>query len=518
MRSLAYLTYLKAKNRLLEIIRKPSQLILIIVFLLFIGVSAFGTGESSSAEYRNIKELYAIILALYSFVFVMVSKNGFHNGASMFSMSDVNLIFTAPLKSNAVLSFGLVQQLTRSIMLGIFILYQSSTIRELYDVSFLGLVFIFIGYAVTVFLSQMLAMLIYSFTCSDDSRKRKTKTIYYFIIGSFIVSVFLIAYLENGISLISIAEALNKKIFLLFPISGVVCLGVSTAIGGQYIYTAISIALVCLLVALYYLLVSKLNTDFYEDVLSAAEASFSAITARKEGKVAENAPRNIKVGKTGLEKGFGANAVSYKHKVENRRSRNFLLNTMSFVPIAFSAVLSFVIPEAPVAVFIFNAYLLSFSVGASRWAKELNYPYIYLIPEPPAKKLFYMIKGDLPSLALESILCFIPVYFLCGISIKQAISMMAARFSFGVLVIGINLVLQRLFGSSDKGVLVYLVYVILIFTFTVPSAVVAVLIGMALPLNTEMAYLAFTVVNIVLSVVVLICTRNILQYAEYNNK
>ncbi|MGN1214496.1 MAG: putative ABC exporter domain-containing protein, partial [Bacteroidaceae bacterium] len=74
-----------------------------------------------------------------------------------------------------------------------------------------------------------------------------------------------------------------------------------------------------------------INADYYEDVLKATEVSFSAITARKEGKVAENAPRKVKVGKIGLPGGEGASAIAAKHKIENRRSRVFLLDMTSVI-------------------------------------------------------------------------------------------------------------------------------------------------------------------------------------------
>ena len=115
MSSLVFLLSRKLKNRLREMLRRPSELIVLVVFVGLIGVTIF-TGNRSlpSAGMRSVEEFYAIVLALYVFEFVLIAKNGFLNGASMFSMADVNLLFTSPKKPQTLLTFGLFSQLGRA--------------------------------------------------------------------------------------------------------------------------------------------------------------------------------------------------------------------------------------------------------------------------------------------------------------------------------------------------------------------------------------------------------------------
>ena len=110
--------------------------------------------------------------------------------------------------------------------------------------------------------------------------------------------------------------------------------------------------------------------------MQSTENSFSAIAARKEGKAAENAPKNIKTGKTGINKSFGASAIYEKHKIENRRSKKLILSTASVVTVIFSIITAFVFSDEPIAVFGMNIYIMTMTVAAGRWAKELSYPYI----------------------------------------------------------------------------------------------------------------------------------------------
>ena len=96
--------------------------------------------------------------------------------------------------------------------------------------------------------------------------------------------------------------------------------------------------------------------------------------------------------------------------------------------------------------------------------------------------------------------------------------MIVARTSFGFLFIAINLILQRFFGSSDKKLFVITVYFLLIALFSMTAIAEGVIMGMYLPFNMEFAYIAVALVNVPVSAIILFCCRNILEYADYNNK
>lgn len=512
MKSLIYLSVKKAKNSIAEFLHKPSQLILALIFVCLMVFTAFTAETDSQNHYtRDISELNAIIMALYSLMFVMISKNGFYNGASMFTMQDVNLIFTSPLKQNTVLSFGLVQQLGRSLMLGVFILFQSGTVCASYGVSFTALIYILIGYGITVFLSQITAMVIYSLTSCDDKKRKAVKAFYTAIIFFFVAYVLYLTNEKGGLSISNLIYALLSSAAKFFPVSGIIAYAVSGAINGN-IFPVVSGLIYCIVFwVLYRVAVSLINSDYYEDVLKSTENAFSAIAARKEGKAAENAPRNVKTGKTGITKGMGASVIAQKHKIENRRSRNFILSNMSLILVAVSVVTCFLFKDEPVAVFAMSVYMMTMSVASGRWAKELAYPYIYLIPEPSYKKLFYMIKSEIPSTVSESILCCLPIYFICSVSIPDTFGMITGRISFGFLLISINLLLQKIFGASDKKKLIVIFYFLLILIFSLPGIFTAVIIGMSMPFYLGLAFLAMSVVNTAVALITGFFCRKLLE-------
>ena len=512
MKALLYLTLKKAKNSIVEFVKSPGKLI---VTLLFMGLMVFSAINSKSYEgspyVRDINELYAIVFALYSVIFVLISKNGFYNGASMFTMQDVNLIFTSPLKQNTVLSYGLIQQLGRSLMLGFFILYQSGTVCTTYGVGFEALVYILIGYGVTVFLSQMTAMVIYSYTSSDDKKSKTVRSIYTAIIAAFVCYGLYLCFAMGGITIPNLVAVAGNTVARFFPVSGMVAFAVEGAICGSVQQIIFGLIYCALFWALYRLAVRFINSDYYEDVLKSTENSFSAISARKEGKASESAPKNIKTGKTGLTKGTGASVIYEKHKIENRRSKKLIISYASLVMVLFNLVFCFLFHDEPIAVFAVSIYLMIMTVASGRWAKELSYPYIYLIPESSFKKLIFMIKSDIPSIILESILCCVPMYFICYLSVADTIGMILARISFGLMLIAINMFLKKIFGFSDKARLMVLLYFLFVMLFSLPGVFVAVVIAYTIPFYMILAFSAMAVVNLVVTLIIGFFSRKLLE-------
>ena len=112
MNALSYLVFTRLKNSLKSLIHKPVRLIYAIVFLVLIGFTIFAgnTEEVDATQYRDIRELIAGAMALYTLMFLMLVRNGFANGGTIFAMPDVNMVFPAPFPQRKVLFYGLIKQ------------------------------------------------------------------------------------------------------------------------------------------------------------------------------------------------------------------------------------------------------------------------------------------------------------------------------------------------------------------------------------------------------------------------
>jgi hypothetical protein len=523
--ALIYLLITKFKNKLKALVKSPGKIIFTIIIIALLVITIVGgksAASDSTRKLRDINELYSIIFALFSIMFVLQAASGFNNGASMFSMADVNLIFTGPYKSIKVLFYGLVQQLSTSLLLGFFILFQYTTLCINYGVGFEALLAIFAGYDLTILLGQITAMVIYSFTSSDDRKKTVVKAIFYGILACF--GLYAVICLFSGeIAFSALVTILTGPVFDCLPVAGWMSGAVKGLLSGNILSIVFGLGAGVVYVGLLLLFIIFYKTDYYEDVLKSTEVSFSAITSAKEGRMGEAAPANVKVGKIGIGNGYGAEAIYYKHLVENRRSRILMFDKTTIIFAITTFIFSFFMKEIGiVAVFAFSVYMQIFSVSLGRFVKELTRPYIYLIPEPPVKKMIYAIMEALPKFVLNAALIFIPVSFIIEMSPSDTIFAILAHISFSILFTSGNIVVERLWsGGSSKG-LALLFYFSITILLTLPGialSILAAIFGSGIPVlsaisQNSLIMLSLIVCNIPVALLAFFLCRNMLQYAE----
>lgn len=525
--ALTYLLLTKLKNKIKALVKSPIKIIftIIIIALMVITVVGGKVDPNTTRKLRDINELYCIVFGLFTIMFVLQAASGFNNGASMFSMADVNLIFTGPYKSYKVLFYGLIQQLGTSLLLGLFILFQSTTLRSGYGAGFNALLLIFLGYVLTILLGQLTAMVIYSYTSSNDAKKRSVKVVFYGILicfGAYAV----ISLLKGEIVFSAVVPILSSPVFDFLPVAGWMSGFVKGALSGNIAQVVLCLGGAAIYVVLLLLFMIFYKTDYYEDVLKSTEVSFSAITSAKEGRMGEAAPANVKVGKIGIGNGYGAEAIYYKHLVENRRSRLLIFDRMTVIFSVMTIIFSVFMKEIGIiAVFAFSVYMQIFSVSLGRFVKELTRPYIYLIPESPVKKMIYAIMEALPKFVLNATLIFIPVSFIIDLSPSDTIFAILAHISFSILFTSGNIVVERLWsGGSSKG-LALLFYFVVIIVLVLPGLALSILMaifGSGIPIlsavsQNSLTMLSLIVCNIPVALLAFFLCRNMLQYAELNS-
>lgn len=516
MSSLSYLYLTKQKNRIKEYFHSPSKLIFPLAVILILIISLFVAPSSrNNGNFRSIDEFLSIVFLVYTLLFVDISKNGFSNGASFFSMADINLVFVSPLKSARVLFYGILGQLGRSLYMGVVILLQYTLSREYYGITPGTMAVVALGYGITAFLSQIASMLIYVLTSSSDKRVRIGKIIYCSVLAFFAIYVIIKSDLMFTFSLSGILEAVGDNVLHFMPVSGIVSFLVESIVKHNTAKVLFGVVVTVLYVVIFSLFVSKNKGDFYEDVLSSAESSFSAITATKENPASAGLSRSIKKGRIGIYKGEGASAISEKHKIENRRGKLLFLGRSSFVSIGMTVAYSFAAQGNSLMAFVLSLYSLLIGVSAGRWMKEITMPYIYLIPEKPFKKLLHTVKEQIPSIIFESAVLFVILYFILPVDIVDTVAMAISRVSFGILFIGTNLVFLKVTGKRPTTVVTVMMYSLLSFVFCIPGALCGFYLSFFFPFHSFLGYLFTVPVNIIMFMLLLYFSRNIIECSEY---
>ena len=119
-------------------------------------------------------------------------------------------------------------------------------------------------------------------------------------------------------------------------------------------------------------------------------------------------------------------------------------------------------------------------------------------------------------MAVEAVLCMVGVGLILGLTIGETVALVLVRFSFGLLFMAGNLMIERLFGGLASKVLVMLFYYLAMIVLAVPGTVACVLGSVAW---TQIAgYFLLAAVNAALALLVAFLCRNVLRYAELNQR
>ena len=519
MKALPYLYLTTLKNRIRSFFHKPAYWIVTLVMAGLLGFVIFAGGQKVNTAIRPIQELYAILSALFIVLFAYTAYRGVNRGTTLFSLADIHLLFPAPLKPQRILLYGLVKQMGTSLTVGLFLLFQYSWIHQQYGVPLSFLLLTLAGYGLTLFLGQLTAMTLYCTTHNSEKKRKTAKAALLSLCGLAALYVLLPVFSNASVWMEAGAGQLSRLPMLLFPVGGWMRALVAGVWGAQWAQVIWSLGLTFAYTAAGIALLGRLQTDFYEDVLKATETLHQTLTLKREGKVQEILPENVKVGRTGLNRGEGAAAYYYKHRLESRRARRFLLDTMSTVMLLASLAFAFIMRgEGLLPAFAFATYMQLFTVSSGRWVKELTRPYIYLLPETSFRKLIHCLRESTLGFVLEAVLLMIPMGLMLKLPPLEIAVAVLARVSFSLLFVAGNLLVEKLFGGMKVKALLIMLYFLIMILLVLPGTVLAiVLYSMSvLFLSVNITALAvLTLVNLIVAPLIFFLCRNVLNNPEW---
>ena len=533
MSPILYLIRKNIKNLLLEMLHKPAKLILYLFIFLMLGVSIFSSRNLEHHDFLDGRILELGYFAILAFLCVLTVWNGLKSGATFFKMSDVNLLFVSPVSSKTILAYGLIKQMGASALAVFFLLFYGSMIRSSFAIGWAGVALMVAGLAVMLFLSQMIALLIYSFSNGKPARVRGIKFVIY---ACLLLSVAIVGgiYISEGSTPEALLEAIGSPFLELVPVFGWIKGAVFGFLSADYVaaaaYTVVTLfcAGCCVLIFL------KSDADYYEDVLQNTETQYELQRAAKEGRTADvmemKTNKSIKVRDRGIKNGWGANTFFFKHLCEaKRRSRIPFLNTSTITILAADLVLVFFLMRGDSAengmfstsgffmmiALIVNVYILFFLNASGDWTRELLKPYIYLTPEPPFQKLLWASMTTVLKPAVDGVLVFaVLAVFLKGNPVTALICMLIYA-SFGLLYTACNILSERVFGKMANKGLIVMLYLLMVLVIALPGglATIVLLLGFSF-LPSFVIGLPVVVWNILISVGLIALCRNILGNME----
>lgn len=519
MGALGYLFFTRIKNTLLGALKKPARLIMILVFAALIGFTVFAGDQASDAsELRDINELFAIIFALYFSIALITMLNGLNRGASFFSMADVNMLFPAPVSSRKILLYGMLRQLGTIFFMGFFILFQYGWMHTTYGVSFGFILLVLAFFIGVIFCAQLTALVVYSITNGSDEKRRLARIIILAVAAASVIFCIwpYVANFAGDSSITALATAASRPAVNYIPIAGWMrALLVGTA-QGELGTALLGAGLTVAYIGAFLALLLGVNAEYYEDVLSATETSFSAITAQKEGKLQENTPNKIRVGKVGLGRGQGAWAFYFKHLIENRRASVIFIEPTNLIYYGMAILFAFIFNDSIYFAFGMSLYFMLFETFTSRWVRELLLPFIYMVPEPPFKKLVALSAESVRKNALLSIGLMVIIGIITKANPLVVAALTLIRICFSLLIISCNFLADRLFGSIPGRTMQFLLFFLVVIVVAIPGVVGMVFLLMFA--GELIGLLAMALWLFLASALITFLCRNILTYSELNNQ
>ena len=492
MKSIFFVLRKSLKNTLLELLHHPGKLVLyvlVIGLILFSGIiNMTASPDDMMEELADIRLLQGIDLAVLFLVMMISLFKGIDSGASIFSMPDVNYFFSAPLSPKKILVYGLVKQMGTTLLLAFLLIAYGGIAVSTFGISPLSAVLMLIGFAATVFLTQLLTMLLYSASNGNEKRIRLIKAVLYLLIFAVLAFVaFSIA--AKGLSMDNIFSVVSSPALEYLPVAGWMTGLLFGFIEGNALSMLLFGGLLIVCTVVFIVLFMRSDADYYEDVLESAESTYELKKAVKEGRVtnASGMPaKTPKVRDTGINGGWGASAFFYKQMREmKRRSRLIFISTSTLASLAASLFMVFVVGRgedmSPSILMMMGAimsiYMLFIFNAVGEFSREMIKPYLYLVPASPFKKLLWASLTSLLRPVADGIVVFLVVGIVAGADVAPIVVCMLLYMSFGFLFTAGNVLSTKVLGGvANKGLLM-IAYMLLLLLVCAPGLAVGIVLG-----------------------------------------
>lgn len=452
----------------------------------------------------------AVIAAMLLFAFYSADKSG----AGFFNMADVDLLFPAPMKPQTVLLFKVLLQMGLTIVSTIYLLFQIPNLVINLGMP-LGIVLLIFGVFILLsMLTKVITVCVYTAIATHERLRPYVKRITYLVL-ILIVGGLLVTNMVSGLGFYESALSLfNSEFSRYLPVwgwlKGIVMYTLEGNILGAVLCgLAVLVFAVILIVATW-----RMKADFYEDALASAEKRQDMINAAAENRRIGKA-RSEKLDRDGL-KGEGANVFLYKSIYNRFRFSHFhFLSKTSETYLLLAVGTAFIIrfvsgSNSMLGLALLFMFLMFFKSFTDPISAELSQNYIYLVPEPASKKLFYALAaGEIDSLLDFTIPYIISVVIVMPESIAEAVAWYLTLLTFemvsGILGAFIDLSLSASITPMIKSML-QLFFKMLI---AVPYAVLIIagtFVGL-LPLFLILC----CIFSVLISVVLFFCSVSLLE-------
>lgn len=528
MNAIIFLFKCKIRNWFKQLRYNKTKLIMLIFWAVFIGFtlwsSMLGQAAGSAAPQPGDEDFFdtvnftsTLMIVLWSVMplFMIVSSmyQGTKRGSSTFSSADVQFIFTGPLRNQSVLTYGMMNSLSSVFISTFFLIYQIPNMRTM-GIGAGGFTAFILAWFLIVLIAQLATMTIY-LLLFDHQNLAAVVRIVILLMPVVLLLAYVYLLLNGGPAYKWDAQAslyglLNSWQILLMPVIGWSLSLIAGIFTGMEIVHIVSLGLLLLSMLVMVLYIHKSDADFYEDAMSLTYEREVLLNKQKSGQV----KRVKKIRKTGINKGWGADAIFYRQLREYRRSSPFLFTpavifytlATGFVPTILRAAAEdgdfnpadFKGPGVLMILCIVLVIMFWHGMFSSTIA-ELESNWFYTAPATPLQKLFHSSRLSILKILVDLAPGLTLMVLLLMLNPLILLPFVMAVLSVHLLISGTQLVVYRLIGSI-KGTFESMILLLLQGVAMGPTIVIIVvtfvLNAAALLTVTWPSMLLITIVNL----------------------
>lgn len=461
MQGLIYLYQRTIANKIKKAVKKPTTYVALVFIVLYV-VMIFWSfqmiiNDAKIATPENLVTILSciILLILPSNVISYSKRHGL-----LFRPSEVHFVFQSPVSPKTILMFTGIKSFAGNLLIGIAIFvfgiywFHAGIVQML-------LYFLFFEVFETILEASIIIFCYGNEKLKEKFFKGLTIVMYTFM--AIIVGIGIYLLMTRKMEFSVVREYLAMPVIQMIPIVGwniavahLIFLGPNVInVIGTVLFLVTTLGMFCAARKM------KCTGEYFEDAEKFAE-EFQAkrLEAKKKGAASMRFGKKKKYREASIEyKGHYAKAIYYRQLLEYKKNKTFIFGWNTFLCLLVGIVVGvygyvsgleefgelkvFVIPAvAAYAVFIFSGY-------ATKWSKELESPYTYLIPDSALKKVWYSTKIEHLRALIDGIFITIPgaITFqlnpvMTVLTILLYMCLMANRLYYGMLadaIIGKNL-------------------------------------------------------------------------------
>ena len=417
MEVIRYLYKTSFKNQLKKSVKKPVTVIYCILAIAYFVWMYITFKNMVAAMGIATPEGLVMVFSLMSLFFLPGNLITFAKRKGLiFKKSDVHLLFVSPVSPKSILVYAYLRNIILSVVAG-FVFIPIGVIWFHIPV-YKMLLYFLVSQIVENTLEISLMIILYG----NERLSKKTLSILSKALLVFIGTIVLIGvylFFEYDKSLAFVGPFLSNPYLQMVPIIGwsiaayrLLFLGATTL---NVICTCLYLISTIVLVVIAYRM--SCTGLYYQDAMKFADDYEEARLRGKKGEVTFVGGKKAKLKAAKIEyKGNYAKAIFYRQMLEYKKKRFFIFGVYNLLCLGVGVAIAYLSKDMDVreyALFIVvgaGAYCtLVFSGFVTKWAKELENPYTYLIPDTPLKKLWYSTVTEHIRAIIDGILIVLPV-------------------------------------------------------------------------------------------------------------